>query len=197
MHASTRPRVHASSGRSSSLKLLLWSLGPAGSGAAALAPHQPLLRRHGSAHLPEPGRDAAGQQQRQRLLPSGESGHAPSCASHSVLRALRPAQMSPVAIVLVSDGQRCLLARQPAFPPGMYSALAGFCELGQSQSTPPPPRSPSPPDPGCVFQVSLWRRRPAGRWRRRWAWRSTASPTAAPSTGPSPTAPSCWAAMLW
>ncbi|CAG12155.1 unnamed protein product, partial [Tetraodon nigroviridis] len=66
------------------------------------------------------------------LLPSGESGHAPSCASHSVLRALRPAQMSPVAIVLVSDGQRCLLARQPAFPPGMYSALAGFCELGES-----------------------------------------------------------------
>uniref|UniRef100_H3DMG7 NAD(+) diphosphatase n=1 Tax=Tetraodon nigroviridis TaxID=99883 RepID=H3DMG7_TETNG len=51
-------------------------------------------------------------------------------SSGSVL--LPSAQMSPVAIVLVSDGQRCLLARQPAFPPGMYSALAGFCELGES-----------------------------------------------------------------
>eukprot|EP00066_Takifugu_rubripes_P029687 XP_011618953.1 PREDICTED: nucleoside diphosphate-linked moiety X motif 13 [Takifugu rubripes] len=41
-------------------------------------------------------------------------------------------QMSPVVIVLVSDGKRCLLGRQPSFPPGMYSALAGFCELGES-----------------------------------------------------------------
>lgn len=41
-------------------------------------------------------------------------------------------QMSPVVIVLVSDGRRCLLARQPSFPPGMFSALAGFCELGES-----------------------------------------------------------------
>lgn len=48
-------------------------------------------------------------------------------------------QMSPVVIVLVSDGQRCLLARQPSFPPGMYSALAGFCELGQCTGPLPPP----------------------------------------------------------
>ncbi|XP_058477740.1 nucleoside diphosphate-linked moiety X motif 13 isoform X1 [Solea solea] len=40
--------------------------------------------------------------------------------------------MSPVVIVLVSDGKRCLLARQSSFPQGMYSALAGFCDMGES-----------------------------------------------------------------
>lgn len=45
-------------------------------------------------------------------------------------------KMSPVVIVLVSDGKRCLLGRQSSFPPSMYSALAGFCDMGQSnQST--------------------------------------------------------------
>ncbi|XP_003783799.1 nucleoside diphosphate-linked moiety X motif 13 [Otolemur garnettii] len=41
-------------------------------------------------------------------------------------------QMSPVVITLVSDGTRCLLARQSSFPEGMYSALAGFCDIGES-----------------------------------------------------------------
>ncbi|KAM6951569.1 NAD(P)H pyrophosphatase NUDT13, mitochondrial [Aplochiton taeniatus] len=41
-------------------------------------------------------------------------------------------KMSPVAIVLVSDGKRCLLGRQASFPPGMYSALAGFCDMGET-----------------------------------------------------------------
>ncbi|XP_066522611.1 nucleoside diphosphate-linked moiety X motif 13 isoform X2 [Hoplias malabaricus] len=41
-------------------------------------------------------------------------------------------QMAPVMIVLVSDGSRCLLARQSSFPPGMYSALAGFCDMGET-----------------------------------------------------------------
>ncbi|XP_067828557.1 nucleoside diphosphate-linked moiety X motif 13 [Heptranchias perlo] len=41
-------------------------------------------------------------------------------------------QMSPVIITLVSDGTQCLLARQEAFPPGMYSALAGFCDIGET-----------------------------------------------------------------
>jgi len=38
----------------------------------------------------------------------------------------------PAVMVLVTDGDRCLLARQPGFPPGMYSALAGFVEPGES-----------------------------------------------------------------
>ncbi|XP_054546287.1 NAD(P)H pyrophosphatase NUDT13, mitochondrial isoform X2 [Talpa occidentalis] len=41
-------------------------------------------------------------------------------------------QMAPVVIILVSDGTRCLLARQSSFPKGMYSALAGFCDIGLS-----------------------------------------------------------------
>ncbi|XP_010191284.1 PREDICTED: nucleoside diphosphate-linked moiety X motif 13 [Mesitornis unicolor] len=41
-------------------------------------------------------------------------------------------QTSPVVITLVSDGSRCLLARQPLFPPGMYSALSGFCDMGEN-----------------------------------------------------------------
>jgi NAD+ diphosphatase len=43
----------------------------------------------------------------------------------------------PVAIMLVTHlhpehGERCLLARQPRFPPGMYSAIAGFVEPGET-----------------------------------------------------------------
>ncbi|XP_051795009.1 NAD(P)H pyrophosphatase NUDT13, mitochondrial [Acanthochromis polyacanthus] len=41
-------------------------------------------------------------------------------------------QMSPVMIVLVSDGTRCLLGRQASFPRGLYSALAGFCNMGET-----------------------------------------------------------------
>ncbi|KAM7321694.1 hypothetical protein ACRRTK_019786 [Alexandromys fortis] len=41
-------------------------------------------------------------------------------------------QMAPVVITLVTDGARCLLARQSSFPKGMYSALAGFCDIGEN-----------------------------------------------------------------
>ncbi|KAJ0012224.1 hypothetical protein NQD34_013199 [Periophthalmus magnuspinnatus] len=41
-------------------------------------------------------------------------------------------QMSPVVIALVHDGSRCLLGRQASFPPGFYSALAGFCDMGEN-----------------------------------------------------------------
>ncbi|NXR58230.1 NUD13 protein, partial [Rhadina sibilatrix] len=41
-------------------------------------------------------------------------------------------QTSPVVITLVSNGSHCLLARQPSFPPGMFTALSGFCDLGES-----------------------------------------------------------------
>lgn len=39
--------------------------------------------------------------------------------------------MAPVVITLVTDGSRCLLARQSSFPKGLYSALAGFCDIGK------------------------------------------------------------------
>jgi NAD+ diphosphatase len=38
----------------------------------------------------------------------------------------------PVSIVAVKHEGRLLLARQPHFPPGMYSALAGFVEPGET-----------------------------------------------------------------
>lgn len=38
----------------------------------------------------------------------------------------------PAVIVLVTEGERCLLARSPRFPAGMYSTLAGFVEPGES-----------------------------------------------------------------
>lgn len=39
----------------------------------------------------------------------------------------------PAVIVLVTDGaDRCVLGRQPTWPPGRYSTLAGFVEPGES-----------------------------------------------------------------
>ena len=38
----------------------------------------------------------------------------------------------PVVIMLAVDGDACLLGRQPRFPKGMYSALAGFVEPGET-----------------------------------------------------------------
>ena len=41
-------------------------------------------------------------------------------------------RISPCIIVLVVDGDRCVLARSPRFPPGRFSTLAGFIEAGES-----------------------------------------------------------------
>jgi NAD+ diphosphatase len=38
----------------------------------------------------------------------------------------------PVAIMLAVKGDRCVLGRSPHFAPGMYSALAGFIEPGET-----------------------------------------------------------------
>ena len=38
----------------------------------------------------------------------------------------------PVVIMLAAHGDQCLLGRQPRFPKGMFSALAGFVEPGES-----------------------------------------------------------------
>ncbi len=41
-------------------------------------------------------------------------------------------RISPAIMALVIRGQELLLARGPHFQPGIYSALAGFCEPGES-----------------------------------------------------------------
>ncbi len=41
-------------------------------------------------------------------------------------------RVDPAVIVLVTEGQRCLLGRQPGWPEGRYSTIAGFVEPGES-----------------------------------------------------------------
>lgn len=41
-------------------------------------------------------------------------------------------RISPAMMVLVRRGKQLLMARGPHFPPGVYSALAGFVEAGES-----------------------------------------------------------------
>jgi NAD+ diphosphatase len=41
-------------------------------------------------------------------------------------------RIQPAVIVLVEDGDRLLLARGGNFPPGRFSAVAGFVEIGES-----------------------------------------------------------------
>jgi NAD+ diphosphatase len=58
-----------------------------------------------------------------------EAGHlriCPRCGMHHHPRT------DPVVIMLVHDGDRVLLGRQATWPPGRYSALAGFVEPGES-----------------------------------------------------------------
>jgi NAD+ diphosphatase len=50
----------------------------------------------------------------------------PVCKMHHFPRT------DPVVIMLAVDGDACLLGRQPRFPKGMYSALAGFVEPGET-----------------------------------------------------------------
>lgn len=50
----------------------------------------------------------------------------PNCANPSFPRT------DPVVIMLAVHDNRCLLGRQPRFPTGMYSCLAGFLEPGET-----------------------------------------------------------------
>ncbi len=58
--------------------------------------------------------------------PSGWKRVCPGCGAHHFPRT------DPVVIMLAVDGERCLLGRQPRFPAGMYSCLAGFLEPGET-----------------------------------------------------------------
>lgn len=55
--------------------------------------------------------------------------HALQCLACNI--SLYP-RISPCVIVVVTDGERCLLGRQASWPEGRYSALAGFLEAGES-----------------------------------------------------------------
>ncbi len=60
---------------------------------------------------------------------SAEAGHVRACPRCG---AIHHPRTDPVVITLVHDGDRVLLGRQPTWPPGRYSALAGFVEPGES-----------------------------------------------------------------
>ncbi|MGD2141289.1 MAG: NAD(+) diphosphatase [Burkholderiales bacterium] len=61
------------------------------------------------------------------VLKEGERSRVcPSCSQ------LHYPRIAPAVMVMIRRGQEFLLARSPHFPPGMYSALAGFSEPGET-----------------------------------------------------------------
>ena len=89
--------------------------------AAGLAAHATAMlnwhRRH--RHCANCGaRTVAGEGGHLRTCPACGAGHHP--------------RTDPVVIMLVTDADRVLLGRQPSWPPGRYSALAGFVEPGET-----------------------------------------------------------------
>jgi NAD+ diphosphatase len=60
-----------------------------------------------------------------------EAGHVRLCTNASCGRQHFP-RTDPAIIVLVTSGERCLLGRQPSWPSGRYSTIAGFVEPGES-----------------------------------------------------------------
>ena len=56
----------------------------------------------------------------------GWSRHCAACGADHYPR------VDPVVIMLATHGDKLLLGRQPQYPPGRYSALAGFVESGET-----------------------------------------------------------------
>jgi NAD+ diphosphatase len=59
------------------------------------------------------------------------AGHTRLCTDRACATVHFP-RTDPATIMLVTDGDRCLLGRQKVWIPGMYSTLAGFVEPGES-----------------------------------------------------------------
>ncbi len=62
---------------------------------------------------------------------SRKSGHVRVCTGPSCGLEHFP-RTDPAVIMLVHDGESCVLGRRPGWPPGMHSTLAGFVEPGES-----------------------------------------------------------------
>jgi NAD+ diphosphatase len=60
-----------------------------------------------------------------------QAGHAVKCVNAECSVETFP-RIDPAIIVLITDGERCLLGRQAAWRPGWYSTIAGFVEAGES-----------------------------------------------------------------
>jgi len=59
------------------------------------------------------------------------SGNVRRCSNADCGTEIFP-RTDPAIIVLVADGDRCVLGRQPSWPEGRYSTIAGFVEPGES-----------------------------------------------------------------
>ncbi len=62
---------------------------------------------------------------------SEEAGHVMACTNPDCATKHFP-RSDPATIMLVQHGQHCLLGRQPSWPEGIFSTLAGFVEVGES-----------------------------------------------------------------
>jgi NAD+ diphosphatase len=60
-----------------------------------------------------------------------QGGHVLACSDPACGNQQFP-RIDPAIIVLIHDGERALLGRQAAWPPGRYSTIAGFVEPGES-----------------------------------------------------------------
>ncbi|MBI4183574.1 MAG: NAD(+) diphosphatase [Proteobacteria bacterium] len=60
------------------------------------------------------------------VINAGHARRCPRCKTQHFPRT------DPAVIVLVTHGDRALMGRSHRFPPGMYSTLAGFVEVGES-----------------------------------------------------------------
>jgi NAD+ diphosphatase len=60
------------------------------------------------------------------VVDAGWKRHCPACERSAFPR------VDPVVIMLVTDGERCVLAHEPRYPPDMYSTLAGYIEPGET-----------------------------------------------------------------
>ena len=60
------------------------------------------------------------------IVRGGWSRRCPACSAEHYPR------VDPVVIMLIENDDALLLGRQPQYPPGRYSALAGFVEVGET-----------------------------------------------------------------
>lgn len=60
-----------------------------------------------------------------------QAGHVQQCTNPTCEMQVFP-RIDPAVIVLITDGERALLGRQPSWAPGRYSTIAGFVEPGES-----------------------------------------------------------------
>lgn len=59
------------------------------------------------------------------LIDGGWKRHCAACVKDIFPR------LDPVVIMLVTDGEHCVLAHEPRYPEGMYSTIAGYIEPGE------------------------------------------------------------------